>query len=129
MSEVRKLTENEVRELRECKCKPNGDKLFWDKIAEFYKNDPKVLKRIEFEKQYLLSVEAIPYEFASHWKTEKEYLKTVDDFYEMVGYTQLKENAKDFEDCLLEEIAAKFGIDIDINGDGMTSFEKYRNKK
>ena len=88
-----------------------------------------MLKRIEFERNYLLSVESIPYEFASHWKTQKAYLDTVDEFNKLVGYTPEEKPEPEFEHCLLEEIAAKFGIDIDINGDGMTSFEKYKSKK
>ena len=129
MSEVKQLTQEQVAELRQFKYKPNGDKLYWDKMAEFYADDKEVLERIEFEKSYLESLEAIPYEWASHWKTQKAYLDTVDDFNKMVGYTPEVKTEPEFQDCLLEEIAAKFGIDIDINGDGMTSFEKYRNRK
>ena len=129
MSTVTKLTHEQIVELQSFKYKPNGDMLYWDKMAEFYKDDPNILKRIEFEKSYLESLIAIPLSYASHWKTEKAYLETVDDFNTLVGYTPEEKDEQQFEDCLLEEIAAKFGIDIDINGDGITSFEKYKNKK
>lgn len=120
---TRKLTEAEVAELRTYKYKPGGDRLYWDRMAEIYADEPTVLERIEFEKQYLDSLDAIPYEYPCHWKTQKCYLDTVNDFNEAVGYTP--EEKPEVEDCLLEEIAAKFGIDIDINKDGITSLEKY----
>lgn len=129
MSKVKQLTEAQVKELRQFKNKPNGDMLYWDRLAEIYADDADMIERINFEKSYLESVRAIPLSYASHWKTEKAYLDTVDDFNKMVGYTSEPESEPEFKDCLLEEIAAKFGIDIDINGDGMTSFEKYRKNK
>lgn len=129
MKEVRQLTPEEVKELRSYKYKANGDMLYWDRLAEIYKDDAEILKRIEFQKGYLESLKAIPLAYACHWKTERTYLDTVDDFNAMVGYTPEEKDEPEFKDCLLEEIAAKFGIDIDINGDGMTSFEKYKNRK
>lgn len=120
----RKLTKEQVQELRECKGKAGGDMLFWEKMERFYADCPEVMERIEFEKNYLLSLDAIPYTYPCYWKTQKTYLATVEEFCESVGYEMEKEEG--YEDCLLEEIAAKFGIDIDINGDGITSFEKYR---
>lgn len=136
---IRQLTQEQVEELRGFKYKQDGDMLYWDKMAEFYSDVPDILERIEFEKGYLESLRAIPYTYASHWKTERMYLDTVDEFNRMVGYEPEDDgedgdnngagSGKGYKDCLLEEIAAKFGIDIDINGDGMTSFEKYRNGK
>lgn len=122
----RKLTEAQVEELRKCKYEVDGDMLFWDKMAEYYSDSPDVLERIEFEKSYLLSVRSIPCEYPCHWKTQNCYLDTVKDFNNAVGYTD--KGPEPFEDNLFEKIAAKFGIDIDINGDGMTSLEKYGNK-
>lgn len=126
---MRKLTEEEVLELRKCKHILNGDMIFWEKMAGFYKDDPEALERIDFEKKYLQCLNAIPYSYNAHWKTQKTYFATVDEFNALAGYTGAGEHKKEYENCLLEEIAAKFGIDIDINGDGVTSFEKYRREK
>lgn len=125
---MKKLTDDQVLALRECKHVLNGDMLFWDKMAEFYADDPEVLERIAFEKKYLECLNAIPYSYNAYWKTRQTYFDTVDAFNAMVGYTGSTEHKKEFEDCLLEQIAATFGLDIDINGDGVTSFEKYRKK-
>lgn len=124
----KKLSQMQIEELHRCKYMPDGDMAYWDKMSEFYSDEPEILELIDFEKQYLVSLNAIPYEYPCHWKTERCYLDTVKEFNKIVGYESEEQPPVGFEDCLLEQIAAKFGIDIDINGDGITSFEKYRNK-
>lgn len=116
---VRKLTNQQIDELKVL----NGIQ-FWDKMAEFYQDDEEVSRKIEFEKSYLSSSEAIPTGYPCYWKTQKTYMDTVKDFCEMVGFPV--EEEPEFEDCFLEKAAAKLGIDVDINGDGITSFEKYK---
>lgn len=120
---MRKLTENEIKDLRQYKNKPDGDMLYWEHLDKIYKDDKDALSKIQFLKQYLLGVKSIPFGYASRDKTERTYMDAVDAFNAEIGYTPEEDNT---EDCLLEEIAARFGIDIDINGDGKTSFEKYR---
>ena len=124
---MRKLTESEVAELRTFKYKPNGDELYWDRMAEFYADDPETLEEIDYEKQLLLSVRQVPLGYQHYSGCIKMYLDSVDAFNEKVGYTP--EPEKEYPEVLMEKIAAKFGIDIDINGDGITSFEAYRKNK
>lgn len=120
---MKKLNEDEIKELQACAHMPNGDEIYWDKCAEFYEGDKEASERISFMKGYLLSVKSIPLGYSSRMKTEKAYRDLVDEFNKEIGYVPEKE---EFEDNLLEKIAAKFGINIDINGDGLTSFDKYR---
>lgn len=125
---MRKLTEDEVKVLRAFKYQPDGDIKYWDKMAYFYSDDSETLKRIEFERRYAESVHSIPLMYGSYDKTRKQYLATVDEFNAECGYTPEPKNAP-IPDNLMEKIAARFGIDIDIDGDGITSFEHYRNKE
>ena len=43
---MRKLTEEEVKELRTYKTKDNGEELYWDRLAEIYSDDIEALDRI-----------------------------------------------------------------------------------
>lgn len=123
---MRKLTEEEVNELRAFKYEENGDELYWNKLAEIYSDDQDALEKIHFMKNYLLSVRAIPLTFQSHDKTVRTYLESVDAFNSEIGYTP-EPHDQVMVDNFLEKIAAKFGINIDINGDGITSFDRYGN--
>ena len=122
---MRKLTEEEVKELRTYKTKDNGEELYWDRLAEIYSDDIEALDRIHFEKRYLYSLKCIPVSYQSYGKTLKAYLASVDEFNKEIGYTDAPRSAE-APDNFLEMIAARFGLDVDINGDGFTSFDKYK---
>lgn len=125
---MRKLNEKEIEILKGIEKESGYDLPFWDKMAEIYQNDDGVLKRIKFEEDYCRSVKAIPVGYNCHWKTQRTYMDTVEQFCIEAGYPNAEE-VEEFEDSILEKIAERFGIDIDINGDGMTSFEKYRKNR
>lgn len=126
--EMKKLTEDEVKVLRGFRNQPDGDIKYWDKMADFYADDPDTLKRIEFERKFAESIHCIPLGYGSYDKTRQQYLDTVDEFNKEAGYTpEPKEEL--VPDNLMEKLAARFGIDIDVDGDGITSFEHYKNKK
>ncbi len=123
---MRQLTPEEVLVLEQFKNVPDGDLKFWDKIAEFYADDTEALKRIEFERKFLLSVRMIALGFGSFDKTRQEYLDSVDEFLSAVGYPIAKKEAAEPAENILEKIFAAVGIDVDVDGDGVTSFQHYK---
>ena len=106
---MRKLTEQEVLELRAFKTMENGDELFWDRLAEIYSDDIEALDRIHFEKRYLYSVKCIPLAYQSYGKSLAAYLETVDEFNAQIGYTD-EEPDPEKPDEFLETIAERFGL-------------------
>lgn len=126
MKIVHKLTPEENSELRRFKYVENGDELYWQRLSEIYKDEPEVIEKIKFFEGYLYSVKSIPFNYGSYQKTLNSYLSSVDKFNKEIGYVSESDEKPPYEDNLLEKIAEKLGINIDINGDGYTSFDKYR---
>ncbi|MCR4669044.1 MAG: hypothetical protein K5774_06740 [Clostridia bacterium] len=119
---MRKLTEEEVLELRTYKTKENGDELYWDRLAEIYADDIEALDKIHFEKRYLYSVKCIPLAYQSYGKTLEAYLETVDEFNKEIGYTDEAPDP-DKPDEFLGTIAERFGLDFDLGSGTFTPRE------
>ena len=89
---MRKLTRNEVIELRSCKEMENGALEFFDRAIRMYGDDPETEKRLKDLKDMYLSVQDIPLMNGSAYNA---YIKSMGMYYEYMdqmladmGYTK-----------------------------------------
>lgn len=88
---MRKLTDAEVQELRDCKGTRNGQALFFEKAKRMYANDPETLVRLNELNALRQSVDDIlaanPFAFGASEKTRHAYYEKMDAFLSDIGYT------------------------------------------
>ena len=88
---MRKLSYNEVVELRACKGMENGHLEFFDRVARFYEGDEDTLHRIEKLRKLYQEVETIPSfdigAYGAYMKTMEMYYGYMDRFLADIGYT------------------------------------------
>ena len=88
---MRKLTHNEVIELRACKQMDNGRMEFFDRAERFYADDPETVKRLEELRDMWKSVEAIPElnnaAYGAYMKSMEMYFQHMDVMLAEMGYT------------------------------------------
>ena len=88
---MRKLTHNEVVELRSCKEMENGRIEFFNRAERMYADDAETLKRLEELKDMYLSVQEIPFmnggAYGAYMKSMEMYYSYMDEMLADMGYT------------------------------------------
>ena len=88
---MRKLSHNEVIELRSCKEMDNGRIEFFTRAMRMYADDPEALKKLEDLKSLYLSVEEIPFmdieAYGAYMKSMEMYYNRMDEMLAEMGYT------------------------------------------
>ena len=88
---MRKLTHNEVIELRACKEMDNGRMEFFDRAERMYQDDPAAMKRLKELRDMYLSVQDIPFEngsaYGAYMKSMEMYFNYMDELLADMGYT------------------------------------------
>lgn len=88
---MRKLTRNEVIELRACKEMENGRMEFFNRAVRFYEDDPETVKRLQELKEMYISVADIPFEntgaYGAYMKSMEMYYDYMDKMLADMGYT------------------------------------------
>ena len=92
---MRKLTRNEVLELRACKGMDNGHLEFFERAERFYADDPEALERLEKMRHLYMEVEDIPFEdigaYGAYMKSTEMYYQYMDSLLSEMGYTSKDE--------------------------------------
>ena len=88
---MRKLTHNEVVELRACKEMENGRLEFFNRAERMYADEPDTIKRLEELKDMYLSVQEIPFmngsAYGAYMKSMEMYYNYMDQMLADMGYT------------------------------------------
>ena len=88
---MRKLTHNEVIELRACKEMENGRLEFFNRAERMYADEPDTIKRLEELKDMYLSVQEIPFmngsAYGAYMKSMEMYYNYMDQMLADMGYT------------------------------------------
>ncbi len=88
---MRKLTHNEVVELRSCKNMENGRMEFFNRAERMYADDPDTVKRLEELREMYLSVQEIPFlnggAYGAYMKSMEMYYNYMDEILAEMGYT------------------------------------------
>ena len=88
---MRKLTHNEVVELRACKEMENGRLEFFNRAERMYADEPNTIKRLEELKGMYLSVQEIPFmngsAYGAYMKSMEMYYNYMDQMLADMGYT------------------------------------------
>ncbi len=88
---MRKLTRNEVLELRACKGMENGRMEFFDRAEKFYADDQDALDRLDILRELRKEIDAIPDSntgaYGAYMKTTEMYYSYMDDMLKDMGYT------------------------------------------
>ena len=88
---MRKLTHNEVVELRACKEMENGRLEFFNRAERMYADEPDTIKRLEELKGMYLSVQEIPFmngsAYGAYMKSMEMYYNYMDQMLADMGYT------------------------------------------
>ncbi len=88
---MRKLTRNEVIELRSCKQMDNGRMEFFARAIRFYQDDPETVKRLEELRELRKELTDIPFEnvgaYGAYMKTQEMYYDYMDKILSEMGYT------------------------------------------
>ena len=89
---MRKLTRNEVIELRSCKTMDNGRMEFFDRAIRFYADDPETVERLKDLKDLYLSIQDIPLmngsAYGTYMKSMEMYFDRMDQMLNDMGYTK-----------------------------------------
>jgi len=103
---MRKLTKNEVIELRACKDMDNGQMEFFDRAARMYADDPEALAKMDKLRKMRLNIKEMADKDASSvrsWEMSMTmYYEHVDELLEEMGYTgkPVEEKKADLIDVL-----------------------------
>ena len=88
---MRKLTHNEVVELRACKEMEDGRMEFFRRAERMYADDEAAVKRLEELKDMYLSVQEIPFlnggAYGAYMKSMEMYYNYMDEMLADMGYT------------------------------------------
>ena len=88
---MRKLSHNEILELRACKNMDNGRSEFFVRCKDFYKDDAEATERISKLEDLYENVSEIPSTntsaYGAYMKSLEMYYKQMDEFLAEVGYT------------------------------------------
>ena len=88
---MRKLTHNELVELRSCKDMENGRMEFFTRAERMYADDPEAVKRLEELREMYLSIQEIPFmngfAYGAYMKSMEMYYNHMDEMLADMGYT------------------------------------------
>lgn len=88
---MRKLTQNEVIELRACKEMDDGRMEFFKRARKFYEDDPEAVARVNEMEDIYTSVQEIPFmngsAYGAYMKSMEMYYQKMDDLLKDMGYT------------------------------------------
>lgn len=110
---MRKLTKNEVIELRACKDMDNGQIEFFDRAARMYQDDPEAVDKIQKLKKMRLDIKEMADKDMSSvrsWEMSLNmYYEYVDTLLEEMGYTgkPVEEKKQDLLEVLKDFFSKK----------------------
>ena len=88
---MRKLTHNEVIELRSCKEMEDGRMEFFKRAERMYEDEPETVKRLEELREMYLSIQEIPFmngsAYGAYMKSMEMYFNYMDVMLADMGYT------------------------------------------
>ena len=88
---MRKLTHNEVIELRACKVMEDGRMEFFRRAERMYADETDTVKRLEELREMYLSIQEIPFmnssAYGAYMKSMEMYYNYMDEMLADMGYT------------------------------------------
>lgn len=88
---MRKLTHNEVVELRSCKHMDNGKLEFFNRAIRMYEDDPEAVEKLEELRKLYFDIQEIPFinnsAYGAYMKSMEMYFSQMDVILAEMGYT------------------------------------------